>query len=104
MKYWPEGSKVLIRPDQIEEKTPGGIIMPQNSQESEQTRVQEGEVVAIGPDAVCRFAVEDDPPLDMQAGDRVKFSRYGGISIPEGDKKDAYRVVNDEDIYALVTK
>ena len=103
MNYWPEGSKILVRPDQVEEKTAGGIILPKQSQESEQTRVQEGEVVAIGPDAVCRFA-PDGEERAIQVGDYVKFAKYGGLSIPDGEEEDAYRVVNDEDVFALVTK
>lgn len=94
--YKPEGVKVLVKPERVEEKTKGGIFLPQQSRDSEQTRVTRGEIVAMGPDAAVRFA--DD--RSAQVGDMVVFSKYGGFSLDD----DEYRILNDEDIIALIEK
>jgi chaperonin GroES len=71
----PLGDRIVVKPLQKEEKTKGGIIIPDTAKE----KPQEGEVVAVGPGRMTddgqRIAME------LKAGDRVIYSRYGGSEI-----------------------
>jgi chaperonin GroES len=75
MKLQPLGDRIVVTPVQKEEMTKGGIIIPDTAKE----KPQEGEVVAVGPGRVTddgkRIAME------LKAGDRVIYSRYGGSEI-----------------------
>ena len=75
MKLRPLQDRVLIRRIAQEEKTTGGIIIPDTAQE----KPMEGEVVAAGPGA----RAEDGSihPLDVKAGDRVLFGKWSGTEI-----------------------
>ncbi len=75
MKFRPLQDCVLIRRIAQEEKTSGGIIIPDTAQE----KPMEGEVVAAGPGA----RAEDGAirPLDVKAGDRVLFGKWSGTEI-----------------------
>jgi chaperonin GroES len=75
MKFRPLHDRVVIRRLKQEEKTAGGIIIPDTAQE----KPQEGEVVAVGPGA------RDDEgrlhPPEVQAGDRVLFGKWSGTEV-----------------------
>jgi chaperonin GroES len=75
MSFRPLHDRVLIKRIEAEEKTAGGIIIPDTAKE----KPQEGEVVAVGPGAVNdkggRVA------LDVKAGDRVLFGKWNGTEI-----------------------
>jgi chaperonin GroES len=75
MKFRPLQDRVLIRRIESEEKTTGGIIIPDPAKE----KPQEGEVVSVGP------GVRDESgkvhPLDVKAGDRVLFGKWSGSEI-----------------------
>jgi chaperonin GroES len=75
MKFRPLQDRVLIRRIEQEEKTTGGIIIPDTAKE----KPQEGEVVAAGPGA----RAEDGKvhPLDVKVGDRVLFGKWSGTEI-----------------------
>ena len=75
MKFRPLQDRVLIRRIAQEEKTTGGIIIPDTAQE----KPMEGEVIAAGPGA----RAEDGSmrPLDVKAGDRVLFGKWSGTEI-----------------------
>jgi chaperonin GroES len=75
MKFRPLQDRVLIRRIAQEEKTTGGIIIPDTAQE----KPVEGEVVAAGPGA----RAEDGSmrPLDVKVGDRVLFGKWSGTEI-----------------------
>ncbi|HYL32294.1 MAG TPA: co-chaperone GroES [Stellaceae bacterium] len=75
MKFRPLHDRVVVRRLKQEEKTAGGIIIPDTAQE----KPQEGEVVAVGPGAR-----DDDGklhPLEVKAGDRVLFGKWSGTEI-----------------------
>ena len=91
----PEGVKVLVTPDIVEDKTEGGIYLPDSTKEDEKNATTKGTVKAIGPNADVMF---EDGPLNI--GDYVIYARYGGVLV-ETDDGDA-RVVNDEDIIAKI--
>jgi chaperonin GroES len=75
MKFRPLQDRVLIRRIEQEEKSTGGIIIPDTAKE----KPQEGEVVAAGPGA----RAEDGKvhPLDVKVGDRVLFGKWSGTEI-----------------------
>jgi len=89
----PEGVKILVRPDDVKEKTEGGIYLPEQAKEDEKYATVTGEVLAIGPKADVSF---EDGPLDI--GNRVTWAKYGGVIVTHNDN--LCRVINDEDVIA----
>jgi chaperonin GroES len=75
MAFRPLHDRVLVRRVEAEEKTAGGIIIPDSAQE----KPSEGEVVAIGEGA--RDDDGDRIPLDVKAGDRILFGKWSGTEI-----------------------
>ncbi|WP_421934063.1 co-chaperone GroES [Phenylobacterium sp.] len=75
MAFRPLGDRVLIKRVEEEEKTKGGIIIPDTAKE----KPQEGEVVAVGPGA------RDDngkiQPLDVKPGDKILFGKWSGTEV-----------------------
>ncbi|MGQ0793470.1 MAG: co-chaperone GroES [Deltaproteobacteria bacterium] len=94
MKVRPLNDKVLVKRLDTDEKTKGGIIIPETAKE----KPQEGRVIAVGRGRI----LEDGgiKPLDLKAGDKVLFGKYGGTDIKvEGED---YLIVREEDILAVV--
>lgn len=91
--------KVLVRPKKAEERTKGGIVLPETIVEKDQHAAMEGEIVAMSPFA---FSYEEWPigATKPQVGDRVVFARYAGINQKGSDGVD-YRLMNDKDIVAI---
>jgi chaperonin GroES len=75
MKFRPLHDRVVVRRLEQEEKTAGGIIIPDTAKE----KPQEGEVVAAGPGA--RDEDGKLQPLDLKAGDRVLFGKWSGTEV-----------------------
>ena len=80
MAFRPLGDRVLVKRVEEEEKTKGGIIIPDTAKE----KPQEGEVVAVGPGA------RDDSgkvnALELKAGDRILFGKWSGTEVKiDGD-------------------
>ena len=75
MKFRPLHDRVVIRRIEEEEKTKGGIIIPDTAKE----KPQEGEVIAAGPGA--RDESGKLVPLDLKAGDRVLFGKWSGTEV-----------------------
>ena len=75
MKFRPLHDRVVIRRIEGEEKTKGGIIIPDTAKE----KPQEGEVVAVGPGA--RDESGKLKPLDVKAGDRILFGKWSGTEV-----------------------
>ena len=90
----PINDRVVVKPAPAEEKTKGGIIIPDTAKE----KPQRGKVVAVGPgrllDSGERCAVS------VQVGDEVLFGKYGGTEI-EVDGKDV-KILRESDILAKV--
>ena len=74
-KFRPLHDRVVVRRIKADEKTKGGIIIPDTAQE----KPQEGEVIAVGPGA--RDENGKVQPLDLQAGDRVLFGKWSGTEV-----------------------
>ena len=75
MNFRPLHDRVVVRRIEAEEKTKGGIIIPDTAKE----KPQEGEVVAVGPGA--RDETGKVQPLDVKAGDRVLFGKWSGTEV-----------------------
>ena len=75
-KFRPLHDRVVVRRIQAEEKTKGGIIIPDTAQE----KPQEGEVIAVGPGG--RDEAGKLIPIDLKAGDRVLFGKWSGSEVP----------------------
>ena len=94
MAFRPLGDRVLVKRVEEEEKTKGGIIIPDTAKE----KPQEGEVVAVGPGA------RDDSgkvqPLDVKAGDRILFGKWSGTEV-KIDGKDLL-IMKESDVLGVV--
>jgi chaperonin GroES len=75
MKFRPLHDRVVVRRIEQEEKTAGGIIIPDTAKE----KPQEGEIVAVGPGA--RNEAGEIVPLDVKPGDRVLFGKWSGNEV-----------------------
>ena len=75
MKFRPLHDRVVVRRLEQDEKTAGGIIIPDTAKE----KPQEGEVVAVGPGA--RDEQGKLQPLELKAGDRVLFGKWSGTEV-----------------------
>jgi len=75
MTFRPLHDRILVRRIVADEKTAGGIIIPDTAKE----KPQEGEVIAVGPGA--RNEAGQLQPLDVKAGDRILFGKWSGTEI-----------------------
>lgn len=91
--------KVLVRPRKAEEKTKGGIVLPQQVVEKDQHAAMEGEICGMSPFAFSyeEWPIGADKP---RIGDTVVFARYAGIT-QKGNDGVEYRIMNDKDIVAV---
>jgi chaperonin GroES len=96
MKFRPLHDRVVIRRLTPQEKTEGGIIIPDTVRE----KPSEGEVVAAGPGA--RNEKGDIVPLDIHAGDRVLFGKWSGTEV-KIDGEDLI-IMNGSDIMGIIEK
>ena len=94
MKFRPLHDRVVVRRLESEEKTKGGIIIPDTAKE----KPQEGEVLAIGPGRI------DDNgnrvPLDVSVGDKVIYSKYGGTEVKYSGEE--YLILSARDVLAVI--
>ncbi|MEJ6772337.1 MAG: co-chaperone GroES [Pelagibacteraceae bacterium] len=96
MKFRPLHDRVLIESLESEEKTAGGIIIPDTAKE----KPQEGKVIAVGPGAKS----EDGKaiPMDVKVGDRVLFGKWSGTEVKVDGKE--YSIMKESDIMGVVGK
>src|SRR5829696_4998166 len=95
MKFRPLHDRVVVRRVDAEEKTKGGIIIPDTAKE----KPQEGEVIAAGPGA--RDEAGKVQPLDVKVGDRVLFGKWSGTEV-RIDGEDLL-IMKESDIMGIVT-
>jgi len=94
MKFRPLHDRVLVRRIEQEEKTAGGIIIPDTAKE----KPMEGEVISVGSGT----RLEDGKviPLDVKAGDRILFGKWSGTEVKfDGEE---YLVMKESDIMGIV--
>jgi chaperonin GroES len=89
IKINPLADRVVIAPAPAEEKTAGGIIIPDTAKE----KPQRGTVVAVGPG-------KKDEPTTVKVGDAVLYGKYSGTEISVEGKD--YLIMRESDLYAIV--
>jgi chaperonin GroES len=94
MGFRPLHDRVVVRRIEAEEKTAGGIIIPDTAKE----KPMEGEVIAVGPGA--RGEDGRVQPLDVKAGDRVLFGKWSGTEV-KLDNEDLI-IMKESDIMGIV--
>ncbi|MDD5045067.1 MAG: co-chaperone GroES [Candidatus Omnitrophica bacterium] len=94
MNIQPLGDRVVIKALEAEDKTKGGIILPDTAKE----KPQEGKVVAVGKGKITDKGIQ---PLEVKVGDKVLYAKYSGteITTKEGDE---LLIVREEDILAII--
>lgn len=99
---FPTEYKVLISPIRVDEKTKGGIILPDEHKDREQFAQMQGTLVAISPLAFT-YADKGDwgEAAKPKPGDKVLFAKFAGAAVKGKDGND-YRLVNDKDIAAVL--
>ena len=91
----PLEDRIVIKSLEAEQTTASGLVIPDTAKE----KPQEGEVLAVGPGRI------DDKgnrvPLDVNVGDRVIYSKYGGTEIKHGGQE--YLILSARDVLAIVS-
>jgi chaperonin GroES len=94
MKIRPLQDRVIVQRVEEEEKTKGGIIIPDSAKE----KPQEGKVVAVG-----KGKVNDEgklTPLDVKAGDKILFGKYSGTEVKLNGEE--YLIMREDDILGVL--
>ena len=96
MKFRPLHDRVVVKRLESEQKTKGGILIPDTAKE----KPQQGEIIAVGPGA------RDDSgkvvALEVKAGDRILFGKWGGTEVKiDGDE---FLIMKESDIMGIVEK
>jgi len=94
MKIKPLADRIVIKPSAAEEKTKGGIILPDTAKEKPVV----GEVVAVGPGRKA-----DDGklvPMEVKVGDKVLYGKYSGTEVTLDGKE--FLIMRESDLFAVV--
>jgi chaperonin GroES len=94
MKFRPLHDRVVVKRIDAEEKTAGGIIIPDTAKE----KPQQGEVIAVGPGG--RDEAGKLIPIDVATGDRVLFGKWSGTEVKiDGDE---YLIMKESDVMGVL--
>ena len=91
----PLEDRIVVKPLDAEQTTASGLVIPDTAKE----KPQEGEVLAVGPG---RFEDGQRLPLDIQVGDKVVYSKYGGTEVKYDGQE--YLILSARDVLAIVVK
>ncbi len=91
----PLEDRVVVKPLDAEQTTASGLVIPDTAKE----KPQEGTVIAVGPG---RFENGNRLPLDVQEGDVVLYSKYGGTEVKYNGEE--YLVLSARDLLAVISK
>ena len=94
MQFRPLHDRVVVRRIESDDRTAGGIIIPDTAKE----KPQEGEVIAVGPGA--RDESGKLIPLDLKAGDRILFGKWSGTEV-KIDGQD-YLIMKESDVMGVI--
>lgn len=97
MDIQPLADRILVKPLEAEEKTKGGIVLPDTAKE----KPQEGKVVAVGKGKVTDEGKVKSP--ELKKGDRILYGKYSGTEVSTQDGKE-YLIMREDDVFAVVTK
>ncbi|PIU44740.1 MAG: co-chaperone GroES [Ignavibacteriales bacterium CG07_land_8_20_14_0_80_59_12] len=94
MKIRPLGDRVVIKPAPAEEKTKGGLVVPDTAKE----KPVQGEVVAAGPGRTSDDGKQI--PMEVKVGDKVLYGKYSGTEVTiDGEE---YLIMRESDLYAIL--
>src|SRR6476469_6628007 len=96
MKFRPLHDRVVVKRIDAEEKTAGGIIIPDTAKE----KPQQGKVIAVGPGD--RDESGKLIPIDVQVGDRILFGKWSGTEVKIDGRE--YRIMNENDIMGVLVE
>jgi len=96
MKLKPLGDRIVVKVLSQEEKTKGGIVLPETAKE----KPQEGEVIAVGTGKVLDNGQK--LPLEVKVKDKVLFSKYGGTEVKVDGEE--YLILSERDVLAILDK
>jgi chaperonin GroES len=95
-KIRPLADRIIVKPAEVEEKTKGGIILPDTAKE----KPIEGTIVAVGPGKVTDDGKKAE--LSVKVGDVVLYGKYSGTEVTvEGEE---YLIMRESDIFGIVNK
>lgn len=105
----PCGDRILVKPDVIETKTKGGIVITDQIRDHHMDAQTSGTIVAIGPDAWKHYTERTKDGITVrgfsqpfaEVGDKVMFAKFGGQKV-WGKDGEQYRVINDVDVTATI--
>jgi chaperonin GroES len=92
----PLHDRILVKRIEAEQKTPGGLFIPDNAKE----KPVEGLVVAVGNGALTKEGAR--VPLDVKAGDRVLFSKYSGTEVKVILDGGEHLILREDDVLAVL--
>ena len=98
-KLKPLGDRVLIKPAFKEEKSKGGILLPDTISKE---KPQVGEILAVGPGGTNKEG--KIVPMTVKKGDKVVYAKYSGTDIKGDDDDEDYLLLSEKDILAIVEK
>ena len=93
MAIQPCGDRILVKLLEQEEKSPGGIILPDTAKE----KPQEGKIIAVGKGRLLEDGTVK--PLEVKVGDTVLFARYSGTEVTHEEKE--FLILREDDILAV---
>jgi chaperonin GroES len=96
MKIKPLGDRIVIRRVQEEDKTKGGILLPDTAKK----KPQKGKILAVGPGKLLKDGSRR--PLQVKEGDTVLFTSWAGDEFREGSKPEQILLMREEDVLAVL--
>ena len=97
MKIQPLADRIVVKALEAEEKTKGGIVLPDTAKE----KPQEGEVIAVGKGKTLENGSVQ--PLEVKVGDRILYGKYSGSEIRTREGEDLL-IMREDDILAIIKK
>ena len=96
LKVKPLGDRIVVRRLEAEEKTAGGIVLPDTAKE----KPKQAEVVAVGDGALTEEGKR--VPMRVKKGDRIVFTTYAGTEVKLGDEE--LLIMREDDVLAIIKK
>jgi co-chaperonin GroES (HSP10) len=94
----PTEYKILVLPDDVPERSAGGIVIPPWCRDQRQGACQTGVVIAVADEA---FSFVEGEARTPKVGDRIAYTKYAGMTVPGRDKK-VYKLMNDKDVAGIL--
>ena len=95
MNIHPLADRIVVRPLEAQEKTKGGIVLPDTAKE----KPQEGKVVAVGKGKVLESGKVE--PIEVKVGDKILYGKYTGTEITTREGEELL-IMREEDVLAII--